>query len=114
MAHLHGKLKPSLLAPVSENWELTKNLTLWDDGLVIGVQSRVGHRVGTVHVADFRKDLEVAALGRKEMDKAAEDFLNFLDGTTEEGLGENPIMKFLSVSTPEDHGYCTRAVRGRQ
>ena len=104
VAHLHGKLKPSLLAPVSENWELTKNLTLWDDGLVIGVQSRVGHRVGTVHVADFRKDLEVAALGKKEMDKAAADFLNFLDGTTLKGLGENPIMKFLSVSTPEDHG----------
>ena len=94
VAHLHGKLKPSRLAP--ESWSSTE---VWDHGLVIGVINC--GRKGIVHVADFRQDAyecqELTALGTWKWGKAAEDFFNFLDGYSRSGSEENPIMKFLCV-----------------
>ena len=94
VAHLHGKLKPSRLAP--ESWSSTE---VWDHGLVIGVINY--GRKGIVHVADFRQDAyecqELTALGGWKWGKAAEDFFNFLDGYSRSGSEENPIIKFLCV-----------------
>ena len=95
VAHLDGKLKPSRLAP--DSWSSTE---IWDQGLLIGVMD-CGRR-DIIHVADFRQDAyecqELRALGKAKMGKAAEDFLNYLDGIIPSGLEEqNPIMKFLCV-----------------